>query len=57
GEAMSKSEFNLMISVLWLIAAGVQSGTAFELACTILFVVHALKSLYWTFVEGKAVKS
>ncbi|MDU8501025.1 hypothetical protein RYB01_17810 [Pseudomonas syringae] len=53
---MSKSEFNLMISVLWLIAAGVQSGTGFELACTILFVVHALKSLYWTLVEGRAVK-
>ncbi|MBP0948921.1 hypothetical protein JTA33_00470 [Pseudomonas sp. 20GA0080] len=53
---MSKSEFNLMMSVLWLIAAGVQSEIWFELACTIFFVVHGLKSLYWVFVESRAVK-
>ncbi|MCV4287894.1 hypothetical protein OH708_08255 [Pseudomonas capsici] len=53
---MKNSQFNMLMAVLWLIAAGVQVERWLELACTIFFVIHGLKSLYWTFAERKGVR-
>lgn len=52
----ARDAYNLLMAVLWLIAAGVQSEMGFEIACTAVFVAHSFTSLYWTFVERKAVK-
>ncbi|MBX8528535.1 hypothetical protein K5D32_02610 [Pseudomonas cichorii] len=53
---MSHSQFNQMMSVLWLIAAGVQHEVVFEAACLVFFVVCGLKSLYWGFAERKGAR-
>jgi hypothetical protein len=42
---MSKRQFRSLLSVLWLIAAGVQSDPWFELACVLFFVGYGIGAL------------
>ncbi|WP_172403080.1 hypothetical protein [Pseudomonas putida] len=53
---MKNSQYNQILAVLWLIAAGLQNNENFELGCVALFTIHSAISAFQFFAERKGVK-
>lgn len=54
GGEMSKSDTHSIISVLWLIASGLQpDGSGFVTGCLLFFVCYSLSALWYTYKKDK----